>query len=119
MRPRKRILLIDPDEYRQSITRLVLHTVGYHPLSASSIYSAAQVAHDDAFGPDVLLGYAPLDEAYLLDLAHDLDRPALFVSKVKGDKGKEYWPSTEYVLGQIKVKAARKPGPKPMRREAA
>jgi CheY-like chemotaxis protein len=75
VRPKKRIVLLDPSEGRQSILRYLLRTNGYHVISASSPTEAWGAFLDD--NPDLLLACwaspSPEEEAAmgsLLDQIH-------------------------------------------------
>lgn len=111
MRPKKRILLIDPEEYRQSVTRFVLEQHGLFVLSASSIHMAAEIGHGDIYAPDLLLGYAPLDWNYLDEVAFGLRCASLFIHPQPGASC-AVWPTMSEVLESIKVRTARKRGPR-------
>jgi len=112
MRPKRRVLLIDTQEDRQAVTRFVLVQHQYHVLSASSVYEAAEVGHNDA--PNLLLGFAPLSEQYLMEVAAALDAPWLYIQPQLESEGLAVlWPTMADVLQRIKVACSRKRGPKP------
>lgn len=114
MRPKKIILLIDPQEDRRSTTAFVLETNGFLVLTAPSVYAAAEVAHDPELSiPDLLVGYAPISHAYMEQLADDLDRPCRFIGpEDRGELQRNAWPPMAEVLERIKRAAARKRGPR-------
>jgi hypothetical protein len=113
MRPKKRILLIDPVEIRQSVTRLVLDSQGYAVLSASSLVAAREFTDYD-----LLLGYAPIDEKIFAAMSHEPRRPAIFIAP--NETGVEnVADATLYglvpmreLLDRISIMAARKRGPR-------
>jgi hypothetical protein len=106
-RPPKKILLIDAYEDRRGSTRFVLETMGhYHVTDAPSVYAAAEIGHE--WRPELLLGYAPVSEQYLIEVAAGLDCPWMYVAPALNE-----WPSMADVQARIKVATARKRGPKP------
>lgn len=111
MRPLKSVLIIDPDEDRQGLTRFVLRN-HYMVLSASSIYEACEIDRI----PDLLLGYSPIDERRFADLGRGLQRPAIFVASAKNAErfadATVFSPPAVDLLERIKVMIARKRGPR-------
>lgn len=105
MRIKSRILLIDPDEARRAITRFVLETNGrYCVVSAASVYEATKVGRAGA--SELLVGFAPVSESYLMKVADAMRLPWLFIKPTS-----EIWPSMAVVLERVRIASSRKRGP--------
>lgn len=114
-RPKKRIIVIDPQEDRRAITRYVLETHGYFVLSAASVWQASAVGSEEISAGHMgtlLLAYAPVSQEFLLDVAGTLDCPWIFVEP-DVETGR-CWPPMAVVLERVKIATARKRGPKPL-----
>lgn len=74
MKPRKVVLLIDPDEQLLSERSYLLQIWGFRPVPITSL---DQVATLDVL-PDLLIGFDPISEAALVALARSIDRPSLY-----------------------------------------
>jgi CheY-like chemotaxis protein len=119
MRSKRRILLIDSDETRQSLMRFVLVQHGYAVTSASDIAKAKQCAHG-LF--DLTLAHYPIDERAVAAIAEATDSKALLLCE-HGDEPREdvmhltlKAASTEKMLEVIRLFTIRKKGPRPMKK---
>lgn len=123
MRPRKRILLIDPAEERLSILKYVLEINGYRALTASTESEAVATMIEDNLDMVITAGPFPNDShAIILKLkAIAAHIPMVIIGDRKALEGKAFpgadavlWRSitaTE-LLERTKVMSARKRGPR-------
>lgn len=112
MRPRKRVLLIDSNEFEASVTAFVLHTWGYAVLRAVSIPQARRVPN-----PDAVLAYFPIDAEKAQRVAGWRGVSLVFVCQ-KGEQAKAagfcavVQPSMFELLDRLRIACVRKRGPR-------
>ncbi len=113
MRPKKVILLVDPNEERAGLNRFVLANSGFNVFTASSVDHAKA-----GIIPDVFVGFEPIDETHLADLARKSLRPCLFVAKDEQSAKRaadrtliEHSIATMDLLDTVKILTVRKRGP--------
>lgn len=107
MRAKKLILLVDPDEDRAGVTRFVLsNDTRFRVISAASTEEGFKAARKRR--PDLVLGYAPVDQQQLMELAYVLGCPWQLIAP-----NNHFWPAMCVVLERIKTATARRKGPKP------
>jgi DNA-binding response OmpR family regulator len=120
MRPKKRILLVDHDEYRQSVIRFRLVTHAFAVFSATTAAEARDLF--DACMPELVI--ASFDFPYLavlLKMLHDArpDIPQMVLAPAKGCNviadAVLSNPTPEHMLNYVKMMAARKRGPRPVK----
>lgn len=117
MRPKKRILLIDGDECRQSLVSFRLSTWGYAVFSAAS--AAEGRALFESCVPCVIIAASDLPElAWLLKTLYDRNPriPQMVLVSTKGECNAIadmvlYNPTPENFLERVKVISARRRGP--------
>ena len=118
MRPKKRILLIDNDEYRTSLRSFMLSTHAYRVIPAATAEDA-EALFGEVF-PDTVLAAADFPGiGKLLQRLHECDP---YVAQVViADSGQECnvicdaylsKPSVAELLERVRVSAARKRGPR-------
>lgn len=114
MRPKKRILLIDFNENRQSAVRFMLQTNGFHVISAAAPLKGSLDHH-----PELILGIWPVQPAYFTELAKAAGLPSIVVVSETDDHPSNFMadtvllnPTPAELLERIKVMSARKRGPK-------
>lgn len=113
MRPRRRIILIDGNAERRGWTRFVLDNKGYLVICAASCAVAAEIGSEErcmGHTDTLLVGYHPVSENFLLDVATTLGFPWLLIAP-RAELGM-VWPSMAGVLERVKVAAMRKRGPR-------
>lgn len=118
MRPRKRLLLIDPRELRRSVTRFVLWNWRYRIDAVGTTKQAAAMLADPANDYRAVIGYAPLPEANFVMAACNRRVPSLLICPREDAKVREladrtlYAPSMAETLETLAAMTRRKRGPK-------
>lgn len=113
MRPPKRVLLIDSNEYEASVTAYVLTQWGYRVLRATSITEAKRLK-----APDVVLAYFPIDAVKAQRVAKAEHVPLIFVcQKHSADPSITadcvlVNPPRWTLLDKLRILTARKRGPR-------
>jgi hypothetical protein len=119
MRPRKVVLIIDPQEDRRGITRFTLWTNFFNAVGVASIHEA-RLFIGEGLSADVILGYWPIDEAWFAQLGHEFGVPTLYMvdqeshgHRLSNATLHAVHTATFELVERIKILTARKRGPKP------
>jgi len=121
MRPKRKILLIDSNEVRQSIIRFALVQLSFEVFSYANVKAAKQrLSKPDLV--DAVLAYWPVEEGKLSDSAHKARVPSLLV--IEGDAvGVECLcdstlrkPSNAMVFDALRTMCAKRRGPRPVKK---
>lgn len=114
MRPPKRVLLIDSNEYEASVIACALKVWGYRVLRATSITDAKRLK-----APDVVLAYFPIDAAKAQRVAKAEHVPLIFVCQKHSANPSIIAdcvlidPPRWTLLDKLRILTARKRGPSP------
>jgi hypothetical protein len=115
LRPKRKILLIDSNEIKASVTAFTLETNGYAVLRAASIEEAQAAGI-----PDAVLAYSPIDAAAAAKVAYASLVQLIFVFPTEEGRPKEcrglgyrlLKPSGEELLNALIIACIRKRGPR-------